>query len=583
MRTVDLTADVLVVGGGAAGSRAAYEAKKAHPELRVALIMAGRHGSSGSTNLMASESLGMNAPFNYMEDGDSSDLFYRDMLDTGAGLSDPRLCRVIADEACRRVEELRALGMRLDAEAGRPVQRKLSGCTRARSLTLGGSTGREIVDVLRAGMCKRGVEVIEDARALDLIRDETGRVRGAAVWARGNLSLIGAKAVVLATGGAGRIFQRSVNPPYLEGDGWCMAYRAGARLVNMEFFQIGPAVLRPRLTFIIHSHMWRLRPRLTNGLGEAFLARYCPAGTDPEEVMALKAMSYPFSVRTASKYLDIGIFKEAMAGRGTPAGGVAFDVSHIPIETLVQRAPITYETLKRAGADLSREPIEIGMAVQNFNGGIWIDAEGWTGVEGLYAAGEVSGGVHGADRPGGNNLIDTQVFGYRAGRAAAESARRSPAERVEADVEDARYAPPSREDEALIAESAERYYRHLTVVRTRAGLKSVLDFAGAGCLHHRNVFLENRLLLGSLLATASLMREESRGTHYRDDFPETSHAWARRIFLFQQKDGGIGLEMADAVAEEGLEPSGRAISGGPITAGRRSSEDTQRSSSPTPS
>ena len=201
-----------------------------------------------------------------------------------------------------------------------------------------------------------------------------------------------------------------------------MAYRAGARLINMEFFQVGPAVFNAPLKFIIHSHMWRLRPRLTNVLGEEFLPRYCPAGIDPAEVLDLKAMSYPFSVRTDAKYLDIAIFKEVMAGRGTPSGGVFFDVTHVDRDTLLARAPITYETLLKAGIDLARDRIEVGLVVQNFNGGILIDADGFTGVEGLYAAGEVTGGVHGADRPGGNNLIDTQVFGYRAGRAAADCA-----------------------------------------------------------------------------------------------------------------------------------------------------------------
>ena len=527
--------------GGAAGSRAAYEAKRSHPELKVLLVVAGRYGMNGSTNLMASESLGISAPFNYMEDGDNPDVFYQDMLETGAGLSDPSLCRIIADEACKRIEELAALGMRFDQKEGHLIQRKLSGCTKARSLTFGGSTGREIVQVLGRALTQCGVEVLENVRVLDLVQDDNARVCGVVASVKGESSFIGAKGVILASGGAGRIFRRSVNPPSQEGDGWCMAYRVGGRLINMEFFQVGLAVFKPNLMFIIHSHMWRLHPRLTNRLGEAFLPRYCPNGVDPDEVMALKAMSYPFSVRTAAKYLDIGIFKEVMAGRGTATGGVNFDVTHVGRDILLERAPITYHTLKQAGADLSREKIEVGMAVQNFNGGILIDTHGFTGIEGLYAAGEITGGVHGADRPGGNNLIDTQVFGYRAGRSASEYAFHSEKRSFKTSLFE-KYEPPSSEDETIISRSADLYYSNLTVVRTKAGLEAVLDFTD---LHrnHRNFFLRSRLLLGSILARAALTREESRGTHYREDFPESNPAWMKRIALSRGRDGEPMVEV----------------------------------------
>ncbi|MBI4632530.1 MAG: FAD-binding protein [Deltaproteobacteria bacterium] len=537
-----LKTDLLVMGGGGAGSRAAYEAKKAHPELKVHMAVAGNYGSSGSTNLMASESLGINAPFNFMGDGDSPDVYYQDMLETGGGLSDPSLCRIIADEACDRISELIGLGVKFDAEKGKIIQRKLSGCAKARSLTCGGATGREIVRVLKKCLIGLGVEILENIRVLDLVKDDNGRVRGAVAVTGGKPVLIEAKAVILAGGGAGKIFRQSVNPPTLEGDGWCMAYRAGARLINMEFFQIGPAVFHPPILFIIHSHMWRLKPRLTNALGKEFLASHCPAGVDPGEVLDLKAMSYPFSVRTASMYLDIALFKEIAAGRGTASGGLYFDVTHVGKKTLLKRAPITYGTLKQAGADLAKEPIEIGMAVQNFNGGIFIDRNGYTGVEGLYAAGEISGGPHGADRPGGNNLIDTQVFGYRAGRAAAEFVSSGDFKPFKPPRAEAfTFEPLSPEDKRLIAESALLYSSHLSVVRTKQGLREILDFADA----HRNnqsVLVRNRLLMGTILTTAALVREESRGTHYREDFPASDGAWIKRIVISRGRDGDPCVE-----------------------------------------
>ena len=537
-----LDCDVLVVGGGAAGSRSAYEAKRAYPKLKVLMAVAGGFGSSGSTNLIASESLGINAPFDYMGDGDNPDVFYQDILDTGAGLSDPALCRILADEACVRVNELTALGLKFDREGGRLIQRKLSGCSKARALTSGGSTGREIVRVLKDEINKLNVEILEDIRVLDLVQDDQGRVCGALALAGQETVRIGARAVVLASGGAGSIFRHNVNPPSLEGDGWSMAYRAGARLVNMEFFQVGPAVFKTALTFIIHGHMWRLRPLLTNALGEEFLPRYCPSGIDPAEVLDLKAMSYPFSVRTAAKYLDIAIFKEVMDGRGTPSGGVYFDVTRAGRDTLLSRAPITYETLKRAGVDLSRDRIEVGPAVQNFNGGILIDANGFSGVEGLYAAGEVSGGVHGADRPGGNNLIDTQVFGYRAGRAAADYAEKVQKKSLQPGIpKDFGREPLGLKEELLLQQSADLFYSNLTIIRTKKGLQEVLQFID----RHRgnpNAIVRNRLTLGSILSTAALTREESRGTHYREDFPERDPGWGKRIVISRGQGGEPKVE-----------------------------------------
>ena len=539
----ELACDVLVVGGGAAGSRAAYEAKRAHPKLKVLVAVAGGFGTSGSTNLVASESLGINAPFNYMGDGDSPEIFYQDILETGAGLSDPALGRIIADEACARIDELTAWGVKFDREGGRIIQRKLSGCSKARSLTCGGSTGREIVRALKEGINKLGADIFENIRVLDLVQDDQGRVCGALAMAEREAVWIKAGAVVLSSGGAGRIFRNNVNPPSLEGDGWAMAYRAGARLINMEFFQVGPAVFNAPLMFIIHSHMWRLQPRLTNVLGEEFLPRYCPSGVDPAEVISLKAMSYPFSVRTAAKYLDMAIFKEVMQGRGTPSGGVFLDVTRVGRDTLLARAPLTYEILKKAGIDLTRQPIEVGLVVQNFNGGILIDAHGFTGIEGLYAAGEVSGGIHGADRPGGNNLTDTQVFGYRAGRAAADyAAEKGEGYTCPAVLRDATFEPLAPEDQALLQKSADLYYSNLTIIRTKAGLQEVIQFTDRN-RGNRNGIVRNRLTLGSILATAALTREESRGTHYRADFPDRNPVWNKRIVLSSSQKGETKVEM----------------------------------------
>ena len=332
---IELACDVLVIGAGAAGSRAALEARRRHPELRVVLALAGRQYKTGSTQLIASESLGINAPFNFAGDGDTPDIYFQDMLATGGGLSDPALCRIIADESARGFKtSLARHGLRL--QSGVPIQTKLSGCTKARSLTCGGSTGVRDAAGPGQGNAEAGVEVLEHVRLLDLWQNEDRRVVGAIGLKEKEKIRIRARAIVLATGGAGRLFRHNVNPPTLEGDGWAMAYRAGARMVNMEFFQIGPAVMWPKIQFIIHSHMWKLKPRLTNAAARNFWRTTARRESAPEEVIDVKTMSYPFSVRTVAKYLDIAIFKE-LGGRGAPNGGVYFDVTHVGEEELLRR------------------------------------------------------------------------------------------------------------------------------------------------------------------------------------------------------------------------------------------------------
>jgi len=535
--------DVLVIGGGAAGARAAYEAKRAFPSEDVVLAVTGTYEGGGSTNIVASEALGINAPFNYMNDGDDPAIYLDDMLKTGGGLGDASLCAILANESEPRILELMAMGVDFVRCDGHPEQQKLSGCTKARSLTCGGSTGRQITGALKRALLQAGVSLHEQTQMLRLCQDDNGTVCGAYGRNMDGPVQYTAKAVVLATGGAGNIFETNVTPATQTGDGWAMAYEVGCRFVNMEFFQIGPAVAHASMKFIIHSHMWRFLPKLSNCAGEELLSRYCSEGVTPEEALADKAMSYPFSVRTNAKYVDIAVFKELMQGRGGPNGGVYFDVRHVGKDALLQRAPITYRTLLAAGIDCAVEPFELTMAVQNFNGGVCIDKNGWTGVEGLYAAGEVTGGVHGSDRPGGNNLTDTQVFGYRAGRSAAAHAATCGDVHPEAD--DTFLRTETTEDERLVMRESERlYYRNMTVVRTDEGLREVQEFVQRHFRSENSLPLRNRLLLGGIFAEALRNRTESRGTHYREDYPASSDAWLKRQIIRRGEDGAPTVQIS---------------------------------------
>ncbi len=527
--------DVLIVGAGGAASRAALEAKKLEPDLDVLIATEGRWGSGGSTVWVASETLGINAPFNAAGDGDTPDVFLDDIVTTGLGLAGRSLARVIAYESAERIQELIDLGVQFDKDGDRVRQRKLSGCTRARSLAQGGRTGVSILEALKRAAVERGVRALEGVRVLDLIcRD--GAVCGARGFRDGGGVDILAKAVILANGGAGAIFPHHINHASLRGDGFAMAYRAGARLTNMEFFQIGPGVVFPHMHFIIHSHMWRFCPRLRNAAGEEFLEAYIPAGITTDEVLSLKSMSFPFSVRTHARYLDIAISKELLAGRGTKNGGVYFDVNHVDRRQLIEKAPITYDTFLKKGIDLARDRIEIAPLVQNFNGGVLIDENAATTVPGLFAVGEVSGGVHGADRPGGNNLTDCQVFGYRGGRAAARLAKTR--DRIQA-LEPQPEAASVRCDRARLGDIRTALDRALMVVRQATHLQALIDRVTA-CrreLPAGDIESENLLLVAEIFARSALFRRESRGVHYREDFPDKHPEYEKPTQVYQNEAG----------------------------------------------
>jgi len=529
--------DVLVVGGGGAASRAAYEAKSFDPGLDVTVAVEGPWGNCGSTVWVASEALGINAPLNAAGDGDSPEVFLDDILETGLGLANRSLAEKIAFESADRISELVELGVEFDSANEKIRQRKLSGCTKARSLSLGGRTGVAIVSALKRAALKKGVKVLEGVRVADLIHQD-GAVWGARGIRQGQQIDILAKAVILANGGAGAIFPHNINHFSLRGDGYAMAYRTGALLTNMEFIQIGPGVVFPKMHFIIHSHMWRFFPRLKNTSGNEFLNDYLPTGVSRNDVLSRKSMSFPFSVRTDARYVDISISKEIMSGRGTEHGGIFFDVTHVAEHELKEKAPITFQTFLKRGINLCTDRIEIAPLVQSFNGGVKIDENAATTVPGLFAVGEVSGGVHGADRPGGNNLADCQVFGYRGGRAAAVLA----ADRT------LKAKHLSRGDQLIAKEPSDNLEpirkaidKALMVVRRKESLEELLGMIhsfrqGASGL---GIETDNFILTAEMIARSALLRQESRGVHYRDDFPDSDPELTKSSLINKGKEGEV--------------------------------------------
>ncbi|MBD3176364.1 MAG: FAD-binding protein, partial [Armatimonadia bacterium] len=377
---------------------------------------------------------------------------------------------------------------------------------------------------------------------------------GGAVFvdASGEVVSIRAGATVLATGGAGWVFEHNAYPGGMFGTGYAAALRAGARLANMEFIQIGPCISHP-VKFALSGIFWRMDPKLTNGQGQEFLEDAVPSSVDLESAIHIKGHSFPFTVRNDSVYIDVAIYREIAEGRGGPHGGVFIDVSHNSDEELERRARVPLEHLLERGLDFRQEPMEFAPSIQHCNGGVLIDRAAATDLRGLFAAGEGAGGQHGADRPGGNALADSQVFGRIAGQSAAAYA-------LGAGIKELDGAPhPPEESQGgepvadILARVQRAMWRGCSVVRTEEGLAEAQGAVDAAVASPPSGSLTERLDLRDALAVArthlacARRRKESRGTHLRADHPVTKDPEWVRIQTLRLTDGD--LEIEDIVPE----------------------------------
>ncbi len=529
--------DVLVIGCGGAGCRAAIEAKKLGVD--VTLICRGELGISGCTPNSASEWMAYSVALGFGDVKDSPEEHFKDIVTTGAYVLDQELARIIAYEAVDRFYDLVGYGVPFLKDVnGKFLQLMSDGATYPRACGTGADTGKRIVEALASIVSDSDIEIYENVMAVDLIV-EHGRAYGAVGINLTNLEpqVFVAKSTVLTTGGLGDIFMHSVYPSGMSGDGYAMALRAGARLINMEFMQIGPCITS-NVKFDVGGPLWRLKPKLYNRDGEEFLKRYLPNNISIDDVYRWKSVTFPFTIRNPSGLVDVACFTEISEGRGTPDGYVYFDLTHVGDE-IVEKAPYAWKFLSEHGLDLREQPIKIAPAVQHLNGGVLINERAETDVKGLYAAGEVAGGQHGADRPGGNSLADCQVFGARAGRYAAELAKNSTLGYEWRNVSEGIVGNINRIAEfngiyepTIVKEELKRVlWYNATVVRTKASLLEAIESVGRFRdiifnrlrVNSKNLVialeLRNIVDVSAAMLKAMLSREESRGGHYRADYP----------------------------------------------------------------
>jgi succinate dehydrogenase flavoprotein subunit len=561
--------DVLVVGAGGAGLRAAVEASAAG--VKVACVS---KSLLGKAHTVMAEG-GMAAAMGNVDDRDNWRVHFADTMRGGQYLNNWRMAELHAKEAPDRVRELEAWGAMFDrTKDGRILQRNFGGHRYPRLAHVGDRTGLEMIRTLQDHGVHQGIDFHMETTILTLLLDG-GRCVGAFTYdrERGRFKLFHAKAVILATGGIGRAFQITSNSWEYTGDGQALAYHAGAALLDMEFVQFHPTgmVWPPSVKGILVTEGVRGEGGvLRNSEGKRFMfddipANYKSQTADNEEegwryTQGDKSARRPPELLTRD-HVARCIRREVKEGRGSPHGGVFLDIAWIKekipnaAEHIKKKLPSMYHQFKQlADIDITQVPMEIGPTTHYMMGGVQVEAESqMSTVPGLFAAGESAAGLHGANRLGGNSLSDLLVFGKRAGEFAAKFAKDHGAGSINSDQveEAARLALEPFERGAKMRGGENPYaVQHelqdmmqdlVGIVRREdemeraiegiAKLKARADKAGiSGNREYNNGWhtaldLGNLLTVSEIIARAALTRKESRGGHFRDDYPAKTDEW----------------------------------------------------------
>jgi succinate dehydrogenase flavoprotein subunit len=559
--------DVLVVGAGGAGLRAAIAA--AEGGASVGLVC---KSLLGKAHTVMAEG-GVAAAMAHVDERDTWQIHFRDTMVGGKLLNNPRMAQLHAQEAPDRVRELELWGAVFDrTRDGRILQRPFGGHSYPRLAHVGDRTGLEMIRTLQDRAVAAGITVYMECTITHLMA-RPDRVKGAFGYWRttGEQVVFPAKAVVLATGGIGRAYEVSSNSWEYSGDGQALAYLAGADLIDMEFVQFHPTgmVWPPGVRGLLVTEAVRGEGGiLRNKDGERFMWKYLPedrrneyAATDDEASTWVAAQSAgqttdarrPPELSTRDNVAR-AIYTEVREGRGSPHGGVFLDISYLPPSHVRRKLPSMYEQFKElADVDITAGPMEVGPTTHYIMGGIRVDAEtGATTREGLYAAGEVAGGMHGANRLGGNSLSDLLVFGQRTGAAAAvyaatqtidayvdPAAMQAAASELAAPLEPGPGEDPYRLHEELQA----LMQTNVGIFRTEKDLDEAIARLGelrarwpsirvsGGRAYNPGWGLvyevRNMLIVSEAIARSAKQRRESRGAHSRLDFPEPDEKWGR--------------------------------------------------------
>jgi len=547
--------DVLVVGAGGAGCRAAIEASKHNLDV----IMLSKELLGKAHTAMAEG--GYNVSLGNVDPDDNPETHFKDTIVGGNYLNNQNLAEILVRDAPQRVFDLEDMGAVFDrTPEGKIAQRTFGKQSWRRTAYASDRTGSEIMVTLTEAIRKTAVRVFDEVFATRLLVTD-GKISGvcAVDLKYGDYLVFRAKSVVMATGGAGRIFSVTSNAQLDVGDGYGMAYEAGCEMMDMEMIQFHPTgMVKPESAKgrLVTEAVRGEGGILLNNKGERFMNRYYP------EVMELAGRDQ----------VARSIMTEVLEGRGSPDGGVYLSISHLPRSIIEFRLESMIEQFEDAGVDIREEPMQVSPTAHHFMGGIKIDENSSTNILGLYAAGECTGGVHGGNRLGGNALADTQVYGALSGENAAKYAKntnhlgvdrdeiRTEFERLEAMLNRKEGISPAdardeltelmwskvqifrKEDEMQYAVKELKRIEKDVVPKIKVDVPVKRFNPG----WHQAMEFVHMVTTARMVAEAAVMRKGSRGAHYRVDADPNDDGYYN-IVIHKGKDGKMELRKEDIV------------------------------------
>ncbi|MBQ6220746.1 MAG: fumarate reductase subunit A [Methanosphaera sp.] len=536
--------DVLIIGSGGAGCKCGIVASK--NDASVIIVSKGLTFKSGCTMLAEG---GYNAVFGYVDEEDSLQLHIQDTLKGGAFLNDLRLVHKLVTESPQRLIELEDYGSLFDRQDdGRLNQRAFGGQSYRRTCFKGDQTGHEMMLGLREEVIRENITTHDEIMITKLLFDENHtKIVGAMGLNLNDSSIViyNSKTTVIAAGGCGWLYPVTSNASQKTGDGVMIAYNAGVDVMDMEMVQFHPTgMLSPksRRGVLITEAVRGEGGHLINSEGERFMINY-----DSRQELATRDV------------VARAIYSEIQEGRSTPLGGVYLSVEHLPEEQVMTKLHTMVQQFKDVGVDIVNQPMEVAPTAHHFMGGIRITPDCETNIENLYAAGEVTSGVHGANRLGGNALADTQVFGNRAGLKCSENIQTlelTAPSQSEVDDEIKRiediWTYGKYDPEDIKEEIQDIMWKYVAIVRDEQGLleaqsrlkqleEKTLDMDVPSFKEYNSklmIALEviSMLQLAQLIVKSALLRKESRGAHFRSDYPELNDEEYLKSFVLNKNE-----------------------------------------------
>ena len=513
--------DVTVLGAGFSGLSAALAAAKNGSKTAV---VAQNNGAS-------KEILAFNVP---IYSPDNAKVYYEDMYEGGRELGNKDIVEQISHESIHLIDELEKIGIRFTKEDDKYAQRLVSGGTYPRAVYYKDVIGKMIINKLSEKCKKAGVDFYNNYRVLKVNKTEDGFDT---IFGDNNdllnYSVIRSTALVMATGGIGNLYSFTTYPSDIWGDGYSIGYQLGAELIDMEFVQFEP-------TIVVYPSELKGVVMPTALFGDGGIL---------ENKKRERFLKYDYDKKSENKYhkdeIALAISKEIQKGNGTSHSGVIFDVSNVS-KSLLKGYPTLLNKLKAGGINLLKDKeVEVAPASHSHMGGIKIDKQGKTSLKGLFAAGEVTGGIHGANRLAGNSGTETLIMGKLAGKSASifsQNKTKKSKEKIENyKTEVVKIIENEKNNNSLISNIQNIMMEYAHLIRNKKDLKLGLDKITSLKNNNDNKKYKGRILylinLSEMIIRAALLREESRGYHYRSDYPEIDNKnWDKNIIIFKKSD-----------------------------------------------